>query len=157
MVNVHLGGFVGYRYEHGDYESPCPTPNILDVTPTPGGNWTSHSLIVGGTGRFGAPLSNSSWIGFSLDLGIVAYLDLALSDPTARRTVTGPSAYLFPAMVFLYLHPVGAVSIGIEAQLGFEVVVGGSYDNVRTSCDTGMGSFILTYGPTAHLGLALGF
>jgi hypothetical protein len=47
-------------------------------------------------------------------------------------------------VVFLYLHPVGAVSIGIEAQLGFELVAGGSYDHVRTSCDTGMGSFILT-------------
>ncbi len=158
--NVHLGGFVGYRYEHGDYESTCPDHNIPGIPPnptTPGGQWTSHSLMVGGSGRFGAAVSDSSWIGFNLDLGLVAYLDLALSDANDMRTLQNPSAYLFPSVVFLYLHPVGPVSIGIEAQLGIEVVVGGTYDGVRIECDQITSSFIFTYGPTAHIGLALGF
>lgn len=155
--NVQLGGFVGYRYEYADYESPCPFPDEPGIPPTPGGNWKSHSLIAGGSGRFGAAVTDSSWIGFNLDLGIVAYLKLETSDPGAWRTAPAPSAYLFPALVFLYLHPLNTVSIGFEALVGFEVVVGGRVDYVRTSCDTSIGTFVLTYGPTAHLGLALGF
>ena len=132
---VHVGGFADWR---------------ADVP-------TIHSIVLGGSGRFGGALSDGLWLGFDLDLGlsVANWLFARSLRPKDLVGVDPPAFYLGFGAALVYLHPVGAVSLGLEAQLGGDFLFGGELRSEEG--DTGSDSPIMSLAAVAHLGLTVGF
>jgi hypothetical protein len=151
--NVHLGGFLGHRFEP-TYDGPvkCYDPGtIWEVCD--GGSSAIHSVYLGVSGRFGASVAPWTWLGFGLDLGLTAWRH-AFTERRDALTVDNLNAYFFPGLVLLWMRPAAPLNLGIEFKVGLEIIGGGRIDKNRG--DNVSGTTLPSLGPMLHLGFAFG-
>jgi len=135
---VHLGGFLGYRLDFGK-------------------DWGLeyvHTFLLGASGRFGKASGDSTWLGFELSLALSLLREAIVEKPDKSKPGYY-SVFIIPGFVMLHNLSKGPVSLNLEFQAGAELILGGRVKSKHE--DVSKGSPIMSIGPTAHLGLVVGF
>lgn len=147
--HVHVGGFLGHRVEYSDHGPVvCRWGQGCE-----GGRDALHTLYLEATGRFGAPVGGSVWLGFELDAGLTVWRR-AVSERRGALDTQSLNALVYPAFALVWLPPREPVPVGVDFRLGFEFIGGGMTG--RSSGDTGWDGPLGSQGVMAHLGVAFG-